>query len=405
MPAIAVLTGLFPSAAQPLAGLFIRERMFRVARSAPLVVIAPQPWFPCQSLIRRFVPGYRPPHAREEIQDGVRVMFPRFLSVPGMFRWLDGLSMALCTLPTLRSLRREGAAEVIDAHFAYPAGYAAVLLGRWLGMPVSITLRGTESVHLQNRRLRARVLRAVRGADRVLTVSNDLRQLMTTHEIDASRIQVIGNGVDLAKFAPMDRDDARRALGLPARARIIVSVGGLVERKGFHRVLDAMPALLRRIPDLHYVIVGGASPAGDMGSQLREQVERLDLRSHVTFTGPLPPDRVRVALCAGDVFVLATRYEGWANVFLEAMACGLPVVTTRVGGNAEVVCASDLGILVPFGDQARLEEAIEQALRCPWDRERILRYARDNTWDSRVAALMAHFRRMVTTQRSAAHRG
>jgi glycosyltransferase involved in cell wall biosynthesis len=116
----------------------------------------------------------------------------------------------------------------------------------------------------------------------------------------------------------------------------------------------------------------------------------------VRFLGPLPPSEVRWALSAADVFVLATRNEGWANVLLEAMACGLPVVTTRVGGNAEVVCRDELGIVVPFDDHPALRDALGRALTQSWDRGAIRRYAEANSWDSRVAVLVAEFRRVAS---------
>ena len=118
----------------------------------------------------------------------------------------------------------------------------------------------------------------------------------------------------------------------------------------------------------------------------------LGLADVVRFLGPLPPERLREPLSAADVFVLATRNEGWANAFLEAMACGLPVVTTDVGGNAEVVCQPELGIVVPFGNTERLFEALRQALVCRWDSAKVVAYARTNTWDRRVAVLVDRFR-------------
>jgi glycosyltransferase involved in cell wall biosynthesis len=111
----------------------------------------------------------------------------------------------------------------------------------------------------------------------------------------------------------------------------------------------------------------------------------------VHFLGALPPDELKWPLSASDVFVLATRNEGWANVFLEAMACGLPVVTTDVGGNAEVVCGDALGTLVPFGDETALQQALDGALDKAWDRGAILDYARANQWDRRVAQLLQAF--------------
>lgn len=401
LPCIAIYSSLFPSSIQPNAGLFIRERMFRMGEYAPLVVVSPQPWFPFQSVISRFKPGYRPMPPREETQQGVSVLFPRFLAVPGVLRRLDGLSMALCTLPLMRRLRRERRIGVIDAHFAYPCGYAASKLGRWLGLPVSVTLRGTESRHLADAPLRRLVLGAVRGATRVFSVSDSLRRLVVEQGVAANHVSVVGNGVDLGRFRPIPVEQARRELGLPDDAKVLVSVGGLVERKGFHRVIELLPALLERFPSLHYLAVGGPSPEGDMTALLRDQVGRLGLEQRVTFTGPLPPDRLPVPLSAADVFVLPTRNEGWANVFLEAMACGLPVVTTDVGGNAEVVNTPELGTIVPFGDPRALRDAIAHALESEWNRERIVAYARDNTWDKRISVLLAHFREMMVDRESA----
>jgi teichuronic acid biosynthesis glycosyltransferase TuaC len=396
-PGIVVLSPLFPSSRQPHAGLFIRERMFRVARHLPMVVIAPQPWFPFQSLIRRFKPDYRPEQPAFEVQDGIEVHFPRFLSVPGLFRWLDGLSMAWFVRPLMRRLAEQHRLGIIDAHFAYPAGDAATRLGRWFGVPVSITLRGTETGHLRNPRLRPLVVAAVENSTAVFSVSDSLRRQLVEAGARAEHIEVVGNGVDLEKFKPIARGSARAELGLPADARVLVAVGGLVERKGFHRVIEILPELLKQFPDLHYVVVGGASPEGDMGEALRGQARRLGLEARVRFTGPMAPERLCGPLSAADVFVLATRNEGWANVFLEAMACGLPVVTTDVGGNAEVVCSPELGTIVPFGEPARLQSAIADALVREWDRGAIMAYAAANTWDRRVQVLLSRFAAMRRT--------
>lgn len=384
---LVVFSSLFPSAARPGAGLFIRERMFRVARQRRLAVVSPQPWFPGQSLIRRLRPGYRPPLAALEMQQGIRVYHPRFLSVPGFLRRLDGLSMAVACLPLLRRLRGEGA-QLIDAHFAYPDGDAATRLGRWLGLPVTVTLRGTEVPHSRNPVLRRRLRRVLRDATRVFSVSDSLRRLALDLGADPRRTEVVGNGVDVGVFQPVARGAARARFGLPDNARVLISVGGLVERKGMHRVIDCLPALLTHYPNLHYFIVGGASAEGDMRAELESQTARLRLTGHVHFLGAVPPAELKWALSAADVFVLATRNEGWANVFLEAMACGLPVVTTDVGGNREVVGSADLGLVVPFGDAPALSRALAEALSKDWDRDAIIGYARRHQWDTRVEQLL-----------------
>jgi glycosyltransferase involved in cell wall biosynthesis len=391
-PAVVVLSSLFPSAAQPMAGLFIRERMFRVGRQLPLAVVAPVPWFPLQGLLRRFKPGFRPGAPAHERQQGHDVWFPRFLSVPGLLKSLDGWLMALGALPRLRALKRAGRLDLIDAHFGYPDGYAATLLGRWLGVPVTITMRGTEQRHAQDSVLASKLRLALGRATQVFAVSDSLRQVALGIGIAPAKVRVVGNGVDLAKFHPLPRAEARVRLGLAADAPVLVSVGGLVERKGFHRVIELLPALRARHPGLTYLVVGGPSPEGDMTSALQRQVAEAGLQDVVRFIGPLPPEQLRVPLSAANVFVLATRNEGWANVFLEAMACGLPVVTTAVGGNVEVVCRPELGTVVPFGDGAQLQAAIDEALTRSWDAQAIRGYAEANTWDRRVEDLVSAFR-------------
>jgi glycosyltransferase involved in cell wall biosynthesis len=384
---LVVFSALFPSAVRPGAGPFIRERMFRVARHRPLAVVSPQPWFPGQSLIRLLRPGYRPQAPALEIQQGIRVYHPRYFAVPGVLRRFDGWSMALASVGLMRDLKRQGA-RLIDAHFAYPDGEAATRLGRWLQLPVTITLRGTEVPHSRNPVLRPRLARTLKAAARVFSVSDSLRRLAIELGAATEKTEVVGNGVDTARFHPVDRVAARQKYGLPQDAKVLVSVGALVPRKGMHRVIEVMPALIGQHPDLHYLIVGGGSPEGDNRTELTAQVAQLGLGERVHFLGALPPDELKWPLSAADVFVLATRNEGWANVFLEAMACGLPVVTTDVGGNTEVVCRAELGSIVPFGDGAALQQALDNALDKDWDRAAILDYARANQWDTRVTQLL-----------------
>lgn len=386
-PKLLVLSSLFPSPAQPGAGVFVRERMFRVAKHLPLVVLAPQAWFPFQGLIRRFRPHFRPPAPSFEVMDGIEVHRPRFLCFPGVWKRTDGMFMAIGCFLTARRVVRRHRLNLLDVHFGYPDGYAGILLKRWLRIPMVLTLRGKEE--RQARMDVGGVLRkAVLGADRLVTVSDALRQVALQFGADDRKITVIGNGVDLDKFRSIPRLTARSQFGLPTNARILVSVGTLVERKGFHRVLDCMPALRERHPDLHLLIVGGAGPEGDIGPRLRAQTQSLGLGGCVHFLGAFPPDQLHVALSAADVFVLATSYEGWANVFLEAMSCGLPVVTTRVGGNSEVVCDPSVGTVVEFGDAEALIEAIDAAVVRAWDHEAIIRYAQSNGWERRIRVLV-----------------
>lgn len=392
-PYIGVLSSQFPSSVQPGVGLFVRERMFRVARRLPLFVVAPTPWFPYQERIREYwnKPYFRPGAPEYEEQQGIPVWYPRFFSVPGVFRSFDGRAMALAAHRRFAAMRNAGHFDLIDAHFGYPDGYAAILLGRWLGVPVTVTLRGDEVRQARDPWLGPKLRETLLGATKVFAVCESLRQFAVDMGVPGERAEVIRSGVDAERFRPRDRNAARAALGLPPDVPVLISVGRLFEGKGHHRVIEVLPALVRRWPGLVYLIVGGGGAAGDNRAALDAQVERLGLGGTVRFLGELPHEDLPGPLSAADVFVLATRAEGWANVFLEAMACGLPVVTTDVGGNREVVCRPELGELVPFGEPLALETALDQALSRPWDRAAIRRYAESHSWDGRIDRLCRVF--------------
>jgi glycosyltransferase involved in cell wall biosynthesis len=374
--------------------------MFRVARGIPVVVVAPQAWFPGQALIRLFRPHFRPMARVCEVIDGIEVHRPRFLSFPGVFKRADGMLMAICSYLTVRRLSKRHCANLLDAHFGYPDGRAATMLGRWLSLPVMLTLRGKEERQMRTA-VRSPLVAAIRDADRIITVSQALRDVAILAGADPAKVEVIGNGIDLGKFVRMDQTEARIRLGVPSDAQVLVSVGALVERKGFHRVIELLPSLVKAHPTLVYLIVGGAGPEGDMSARLVELAREAGVAERVRFLGAMSPSELKVPLSAADVFVLASSYEGWANVILEAMACGLPVVATDVGGNAEVVSDQSLGEVVPFGDAERLGQAISSALLRFWDRSEIRRHAEANSWDARMPVLRTAFERLLQEARLA----
>lgn len=394
-PKILVFSSLFPSEKRPTAGVFIRERLFRVAEHVPIIVVSPVPWFPFQNIIRLWKPYFRPQPERHEEQQGVQAYFPRFLSVPGIFKSWDGFFMALGSLPILIKLRKDF--NIIDAHFAYPDGYAATLLGKWLKIPISITLRGTEVPLSKIPARKAKMLRALNHATRVFSVSDSLKQLVVSLGADENKIRVVGNGIDIKKFYPLDKTEMREKLNIPSNAKVLISVGGLVDRKGFHRVIEVLPQLITQYPELIYLIVGGESAEGNIKPQLEEQVKALKLEKNVRFLGLYSSEKLNEPLSAADVFVLATANEGWANVFLEAMACGLPVITTDVGGNKEVVCNSNLGTITPFGNADALLNALLSSLEKNWNRDVIIQYAKENSWNKRVEILIDEFNKMMVS--------
>lgn len=386
-----VLSSTFPNANQPTLGIFVRERMTALARHCELRVVAPIPWFPANGLIRgsRYV-GLAPVEAGGPFP----VYHPRVLSIPRYLKCVDGILYAASLVRFMSRLRRDFPFDLIDAHFAYPDGLAAVLLGRLLRRPVVVTLRGS-IVRLQHYRLhRPQIRWALDHAARVIAVSQSLKDVATDLGVGARHISVIPNGVDLAKFRPKVRSAAREACGLPLDRPIILTVGGIYEGKGQHHVVEALARLSARRPDAVYVMVGEDRRDGYVEG-LRERVARAGLGDRVRFAGRKPHDALADWYSAADVFCLATRSEGWANVLLEALACGTPVVATRVGGNAEIVPSDRYGLLVAHGDVPALADALDRAIESRWDRAALAAYAAGHTWDAAASLVVGEFERVL----------
>ncbi|MBI1865336.1 MAG: glycosyltransferase, partial [Nitrospirae bacterium] len=242
------------------------------------------------------------------------------------------------------------------------------------------------------RRLQIRFV--LRRASSVVVLSRALEAL--AHESGAApeKIVRIPNGVDGAAFRPNQREEARRPLGLPADARIVVSAGGLCRRKGHHRLVEIWPKVRREVPGAMLLIVGGPTAEGDETEALLRMIGERGLGSDVRLAGPRPHEEMPLWLSAADLFVLATTNEGSCNVVREALSCGTPVVTTPVGDNAEAVHGPACGVLVRPDETAALARAVIEGLTRVWDREGVRSSVASESWDG-VAARVADVWRSV----------
>ncbi len=377
---VLVLSSTFPNAQQPTRGVFVQHRIRRLAKRCEIVVVAPVPWFP----MNRWLRAERDAVPRVENQSGLRVYHPRFFSLPRYGKCLDGALYFLSLVRFVARLRRSFPFEVIDAHFAFPDGLAATLLAKVFRCPVVITLRGS-IVRLSGYRLHRPQLRwALRHADGVTAVSESLKTVAVRLGTPAARVRVIPNGVDPTVFSPMPQRQARRFCGLPENATVLLTVAGLYEGKGQHTVVELLPSLAARYPDVVYVMVGSPRPGESYQRRLQGALRQRGLTHHVLFAGPRPQAELRYWFSAADLSVLATQSEGWPNVLLESLACGTPVVATAVGGAPEIVRHEQDGLLVPPDDPAALRDALLRALPQPWDREAIARHARRFDWADTV---------------------
>lgn len=381
---VLVFTTVFPSPPLPTHGVFTPARVGPLRSQCEIRVVAPVAWFRRQGQV-----------PAQGTWAGLPVEYPTFFYLPGVTREINGLLLFASSLARVAQLQREFDFDLIDAHFTYPDGFAAILLGKWFKRPVTITLHGT-LVALAARPWRRPALSwALRHAARILSVSQQLADKAIELGAARAHVEVIENGVDTGRFVPRDRAEMRRELGLPAEGRLLISVGHLSRRKGHHRVLDVLPAILRSHPDVRFAVIGGASPEGDTGPALRRQARALGVEDQVIWAGILPPDTVAEWLAAADVYVLSSDFEGCPCSLYEAMATGLPVVSTRVGEVARMV-PDGMGVLVDSpDDQEALRDALIQALDTAWDRGAIRAYAEGKSWAAEAPRILAQWRRAV----------
>lgn len=383
---VLVVATLYPNRVQPVHALFVEQRIRAMARRFPVRVLAPIPYFPLAGRLARY--AYRRAIPGAEDRHGIRVEYPRFVSVPRFFKPLDGPFLLRSLAARARSLAGEFAFDRIDAHLAYPDGWAAVHLGRRLGVPVSVTLRGHDLNDLPKYPVRGRqVAWTLRNADAVFAVADALREAAVALGADPARTWTVANGVDAERFRPRSSAQARRALGLDAAARWIVSVGHLVERKGFHHLVRALPRVVAAHPEAKLAIVGGPGEEGDFREGIRRAIEETGMRDRVVLPGAAGGGDLPLWYAAADVFCLASAKEGRPNVVLEALATGVPVVATRVWGTPELLSDPAWGTLVDSTAPEPLGGALAEALGRPWDREAIARWGASFRWEATAEAI------------------
>jgi glycosyltransferase involved in cell wall biosynthesis len=379
-------TTIYPNAEQPLHGLFVRERIRALARICPLQVVAPVPWTPGAALVSERHRTYSRVPGREQ-QEHVTVYHPRFLTIPKVLKTFDGALMAGSCRTALRSARRHFAFDIVDAHWGVPDGVAAALLARAFDVPYAMTVRGDDVNVFGEQRGRGAALRwALRRASLVIALSTELGTKVERMGVARRRIAVIPNGIDPARFKPGDRTAARRRLNLDPDVPVVLSAGRLHASKGFPAIVDAVARLGSRHADVRIAIVGQDDGEAPAEAAIRAAAVRAGLEHRLILPGSQPPAALSDWYTAADVFCLPTSREGSANVLIEATACGLPCVTTPVGGNPDVITERN-GILTP-ADADAMAAALARALERRWDRQAIADHMRRRTWD--VVAAECH---------------
>ncbi len=379
---ILVLSCAFPTAACPNHAAFVKQRIRAVADlpGYEVRVVAPIPYFPPVKWPKRWHMWSQFPG--EEVLDGLQVFRPRYVQLPKIGGYLSSQVMFGAVRRRVERIRETFDFDLIDAHWAYPAGVVAARLGRLYQKPFVVTGRGEDMCRFPDYPLIGRRIRhALDEATQCIGVSHEIARAMVANGAETDRVHVIPNGVDCERFRPLSRDEARQKLNLPLDAKVIVSVGDRFENKGFHLLVDAVAKMRHKVPNVLAVIVGGPPRTGvDFLPEIQRRIQEGGLQQHVRFAGHRPHEELVWWYNAADVYAILSEREGSPNVLLEALACGTPAVATPVGGISDELANPNLGVLLPERSSEAAAVGLTEALSRDWDRSEIRRAMEARTW-------------------------
>jgi teichuronic acid biosynthesis glycosyltransferase TuaC len=378
-PRILFISNLFPDDLERYRGLDNVTVLHQLSDRWEIKVGALRPW------LQAWIPGMKKlwrPRAEDELfePDFVLVRY-----VPKVGDSINHRLMANAVMTAFGSEERRGLFDVILASWLYPDGWAAANLAEKLGVPLVLIAQGSD-VHryLKISRRRRFILGAIRRSSAVITRSKSLAKLLAEAGVPEEKLKPVANGVDIQVFHADKNGRERENRGVRADSKLLLFVGNLLPVKNPQLLLGAFEKVVKARPEwqLHLCLAG----KGPLQKELEDWVLEKGLQDRVRFLGPLPAEEIAGWMRSADLLCMSSRNEGLPNVVLEAMACGLPVMATDVGGIHEVVDAPWKGRLTPEGDMETYARGIEELLESPLDRTRIAEYGSGLSWEGTAAA-------------------
>lgn len=380
---IVLFSTLFPHKGEPTLGIFVENRLRQLVaqENIAVTVIAPVPWFPFKT--RLFGKYSRMARANDtEVREGITIYHPRYFILPKIGMNLTPSFMYWAALSCFRRLLAKGKKiDLIDAHYLYPDGVAAGRIASRLDIPLILTARGSDVTEIAKlKQPKKMIIQAIDKAFHVITVSNNLRRDLVEMGVDGAKISTLRNGVDLVKFSPSSSSEVSRRWG---PGPVLLFSGWLIDRKR----VDLFLEVAALIPGLTAVVVGD----GPLKSGLQAMAKTLGIEKRVIFHGQVSPEEMPDIYRAADVLLLPSDREGWANVLLESMACGTPVVTRAIGGAPDFITDRAAGIVVDSAKPEDLSEAVLDLIENPPGQTNTRAFAENFDWRSTSKGQMKIF--------------
>jgi glycosyltransferase involved in cell wall biosynthesis len=376
----------------------IKDEVLSVRSNFSLVyVLIPQPLFP-KSFLR--VPRIREkylwvslayPDTTKFYSFDIQFLHPKSLVLPFSFmrkRALEFFSKSSVQKIYYSNLKF----DLIHVH-RMDYGYIGARLKETYNVPLIITTHGSDVYDFPWRgKYEYSIARFVlRSANHIIAITHKEAELLLSLGCPANKISIIPNPVNVNIFRPISRSKSRSLLNLPLNKKIILTVGSLTEVKGHTYLIDAAYVISKTRQDIIFIIIG----TGPLKNFLLSKIKKLGLSNKVLMIGEKPHEEIPLWLNASDLFVLPSVNEGLPSVILEAIACGRPVVATRVGGIPDVVSSSAIGILVEPRDRKALAQAILEALNRKWESEKIREYAQKYSLKNIVRQILQVYQQVL----------
>lgn len=384
---VAVISRLYPRPHLPHYAPFNKQYFERLAKRFALDLLVPIPFPEWYRHRDSLVPG---------TDEGMSVRYTPWVFPPKLGRTLYPSCFALCLLPYLRWLEESRPACLIVS-WAYPDAVGALMLAHKLGIPVVVKTYGSDvNVHAKHPLRAAQMRWALNRASGTLCVSQALRQTLEAIGVTSSKLFIVPTGIDPGLFYPAHRASSGDADGGARERRCILFIGNLLREKGVRELLAAFERIAAARASVDLIYLGDGPERSWLERQLAPNGLRGGLRERVRVVGRIPHAEVGDWLRRAELLCLPSYREGLPNVVLEAMACGVPVVATAVGGIPEAV-SEDVGILVPPRLTTALAEALAEALDRTWAPETIAARASRYSWDATIDATSRVIERAIAS--------
>ncbi|MCR2832917.1 glycosyltransferase [Parerythrobacter lacustris] len=391
MKRVLSISTLYPNSHAPRFGTFVARSLEALAKRGDWKVSVVNPIGIPPIAFGKYKPLAAA--AIDGIEHGVEIFRPKFTLIPRFGARSNPSNIARKILPLVERLHAQQPFALVDAQFFYPDGPAAAWIAERLGLPLSIKARGSDITFWGAKDFaREQMLHAAARATGLIAVSQALADDMVALGMSRRKIALNYTGLDRDRFRPLGnvalRSTLSKELGiaLPATAPVFSTVGALVQHKGQDLVIGA----LAKIAGAHLVLVG----KGEDERHLRNLAQDLRVADRVHFTGSVDHDLLPLILSTSDAMVLPSAREGLANAWVEALACGTPIVISDVGGARELLTAHTAGVIVERTVEA-VAQGMEQVLAAKADPQAVAAFAERFSWDRNAADLAAHFERLT----------